>query len=127
MASIYLIWIEKHTMAISMTLELTQYTMWGLLQCFILLVLFLKREAIYSNYTFIENNFVELSKRNKKNQNNAYEKIISCFNRLIVPYTVIISSITFGPLLSTINDLGELPLDHRSHFILFWPKVRMII
>lgn len=116
-------------MAISMELELAQNTIWGLLQCFILIVLFLKRKAIISNYKFIENEFVESSKRNKKNLNNAYEEIIRSFNRLIIPYGygIIISSITFEPLISTIKDLGKLPLDHRSHFILFWPKVKMIV
>ncbi|XP_050424759.1 uncharacterized protein LOC126835922 [Adelges cooleyi] len=31
--------------------------------------------------------------------------------------------ITIGPVLSAIHDIGKVPLDHRSHWIIHWPSV----
>lgn len=71
----------------------------------------------------IETDFIRWSNKNEMNENYAYERTIHTIKSLIIPFVLTISFMLFGPLLSLIIDIGKLPLDHRSHFLLFWPKV----
>lgn len=119
----YIIWIGKQTLATSMKLELLQYIICGMLYTFIYVVCLFKKQVIISNYTLIETDFRNWSLIKGTNQNRAYEQNIRNVRKLTKPYIVMTIFTLFGPLLSTINDIGKKPIDHHSHFLLFWPKV----
>lgn len=119
----YIIWFGKHTIAISTKLELYQYVIGGMLYTFILVVFLLKRRAITSNYKFIETDFRHWSIKKGTDQNHTYENNLRKVKILTKPFIVTICFIISGPLMSTLYDLGMKPIDHNSHFLLFWPKV----
>lgn len=123
LAPLAVIWTEIHVMSTNEFLEIIQYMFAGILYSFVLIVFVIKKEAIFSNYKIIKTDFVKFSKENGRNPNDACEKLIHLVKHITMPSTFVIIGLTFGPLLSTLFDLGELPLDHRSHFVFFWPKV----
>lgn len=107
----------------SLGMELIQYMIVGVFYTLIFLVFILKKEAIMSNYNCIQTKFIRWSKKKSLHPNSVYKKNIETVKSLTIPLAILSLSITFGPLVSTINDIGKLPLDNRAHFILFWPKV----
>lgn len=59
--------------------------------------------------------------------NKSYKNNLHTVRYTVIPIITIICCISLGPLFSAINDIGKLPLDSRSHFVLFWPKVSNLI
>ncbi|XP_025200899.1 odorant receptor 49b-like [Melanaphis sacchari] len=112
---------EKPDMSFGM--ELIQYMIVGVLYTLIFLVFIIKKDAIVSNYNFIQTKFIHWSNKRLLHPNIAYKKNIRTVKRLIIPLVILSLSIAFGPLVSTINDIGKLPLNSRTHFVLFWPKI----
>lgn len=94
---------------------------------FIFLLFIFKKDAIASNYKLIKTDFVQLSKEKRRNPNYAYEKSLNTAKKLKIPILITFSFLSLGPLLSTIYDMGKLPINHRSHFIMYWPKVSLTI
>lgn len=121
MAAGYIFFYEKPGMSLGM--ELIQYMIVGILYTLIFLVFILKNEAIMSNYNFIQTKFIHWSNKKSLHPNAVYKKNIETVKSLAIPLATLSLSIAFGPLVSTINDIGKLPLDNRAHFVLFWPKV----
>uniref|UniRef100_A0A2S2PJ41 Gustatory and odorant receptor 7 n=1 Tax=Schizaphis graminum TaxID=13262 RepID=A0A2S2PJ41_SCHGA len=107
----------------SLGMELIQYMIVGIFFTLIFLVFLIKKEAIASNYNFIQTKFIHWSNKRSLHPNIAYKKNIKTVKSLIIPLAILSLSIVFGPLVSTINDIGKLPLDYRTHFVLFWPKI----
>ncbi|XP_027848734.2 uncharacterized protein LOC114128419 [Aphis gossypii] len=121
LAAGYIFFYEKPGMSLGM--ELIQYMIVGILYTLIFLVFILKNEAIMSNYNFIQTKFIHWSNKKSLHPNAVYKKNIETVKSLAIPLATLSLSIAFGPLVSTINDIGKLPLDNRAHFVLFWPKI----
>jgi len=123
LAAGYMFLFENPGMSLGM--ELIQYMIVGILFTLIFLVFLIKKEAIASNYNFIQTIFIHWSNKRSLHPNVAYKKNIKTVKSLIIPLAILSLSIAFGPLVSTINDIGKLPLDYRTHFVLFWPTVSL--
>ncbi|XP_060843016.1 uncharacterized protein LOC132923183 isoform X2 [Rhopalosiphum padi] len=121
LAAGYMFLFENPGMSLGM--ELIQYMIVGILFTLIFLVFLIKKEAIASNYNFIQTIFIHWSNKRSLHPNVAYKKNIKTVKSLIIPLAILSLSIAFGPLVSTINDIGKLPLDYRTHFVLFWPTI----
>jgi len=121
LAAGYIFFYEKP--GVSLGMELIQYMIVGILYTLIFLVFIFKKEAIMSNYNFIQTKFIHWSNKKSLHPNAVYKKNIETVKSLVIPLATLSLSIAFGPLVSTINDIGKLPLDNRAHFVLFWPKV----
>lgn len=106
-----------------MILEPIQYMLAGMLYCFVFILFLSKKQAILSNYKIIQTDFIIFSKIRGFDPNKSYRKTVHFFKRLMILILVVSCSISFGPVLAAINDLGVLPLDDRSHFGFVWPKV----
>jgi len=104
-------------------MELIQYMIVGVYFSSIFMVFIIKKEGIMSNYNCIQTKFIQWSNKRALDPNVAYKRNIKTVKSLAIPLATLSLSIALGPLLSTINDIGKLPLDHRAHFVLFWPKV----
>lgn len=87
------------------------------------IVFILKKDKIASNYYDVQTIFIQWSNRRGMDPNDAYRKSLQKVKSLMVPLISLMCSISFGPLISTINDIGKMPLDSRSHFTMFWPSV----
>lgn len=114
-------WNEKKTLAL--ILEQSQYLMAALVNILVLTMFILKRKAIVLTYNGIQSTFTRLSEEKGFDPNIVYRKNIKAIQFIIGPTVFISFSIAFGPLLAAVNDLGELPLDERSHWPIFWPNV----
>lgn len=86
----------------------------------------LNKKKVISNYSLIQFEFIQWSRKRGMNPNKVYEKVTHMVSGFLVPVIVITCAITFGPIITTINDLGKLPLNHRSHFPVYLPKVSRI-
>lgn len=104
-------------------LELIQYTMGGIMNSSISSVINFKKQAILSNFNFIQTDFIKYSAKRKMDSNETYKKTERLFKCSILPILVLYLSVACGPLLAAINDLGVLPLHDHSHFPIFWPRV----
>jgi len=104
-------------------MELIQYMIVGVYFTSIFVVFIIKKEAIMSNYNCIQTKFIQWSNKRALHPNAAYNRNIKTIKSLSIPLAILSLSIAFGPLVSTINDIGKLPLDNRAHFVLFWPTV----
>lgn len=107
----------------SSPLEILMYMMAGIHYSLILTVFVLNRRAIASNFAYIQTYFIKWSLIRGIDPNSGYEKHIKSTKRVIVPALIVVAFILFGPLLATLNDLGNIPLSDRSHFPIFWPQV----
>ena len=107
----------------SFVMELIEYMIVGMYFGLIYMIFLIRKEAIVSNYNFIESKFIHWSNKRAMNPNAAYKKNTEALKSFIIPLAILLLSVVLGPLISAINDIGKLPLDHRAHFILFWPKV----
>jgi len=107
----------------TLIMELIQYIIVGIYFSLIFVVFIFKKEAIMSNYDCIQTKFIQWSNKRALHPNAAYKENIKTFKSLSIPLAILSLSIAFGPLVSTFNDIGKLPLDNRAHFVLFWPKV----
>lgn len=123
LAPIYNISTGIDEMTAANVLEQIQYIMVGLLYILILTVLVVKKNLIISNYKFIQIDFIQWSHKRGANPNTSYEKCVQFVYTLAIPCAIIIILVYGGPFVAAINDLGVLPLDDQSHFVLFWPKV----
>jgi len=121
LAAAYIIWEEKPKMPFIM--ELIQYIIVGIYYCLIFMVFIIKKKTIVSNYNFIQTIFIQWSNKRALHPNKAYKENIKTIKSLSIPLAILSLSIALGPLVSAINDIGKLPLGHRAHFVLFWPKV----
>lgn len=115
--------LEKNTITVASLLEQVQYIVAGWLFCLTYVILIWKKNAVASSYCFIETDFVQWSCRRGTNPDRAYKKCVQTFKVYVTPCVLISICVFFGPLLAAINDLGTVPLDDRSHFTMFWPKV----
>lgn len=97
--------------------------MGGIYYVFIYIVFLLKKDAVASNYKDVQTIFIQWSNKRGMNSNEAYRKCIKKVKSLIMPLMYLMCSISFGPLISALNDIGKRPLDSRSHFAMFWPSV----
>lgn len=104
-------------------MELIQYITAGVLYSLIFLVLILKKESLESNYNCIQKNFKQWSKKRGLDPDVAYWKSAQTIKSTTMPFILTTCLISFGPLISAINDYGKLPIDSQPHFVLFWPKV----
>jgi len=104
-------------------MELIQYMIVGIFFTSIFMVFIIKKEAIMSNYNCIQTKFIQWSNKRALHPNVAYKRNIKTVKSISIPLAMLSLSIAFGPLVSTINDIGKLPLDNRAHFVLFWPTV----
>lgn len=123
LAPIYNISTGLQGMTTANVLEQIQYIMVGLLYSLVLTVLVVKKKSVVSNYDHIQNDFIEWSHKRSANPDTSYENCVQFCYALAIPCAVIVSLVYSGPFLAAINDLGVLPLDDQSHFVLFWPKV----
>eukprot|EP00102_Acyrthosiphon_pisum_P018798 XP_016656008.1 PREDICTED: odorant receptor 42a-like [Acyrthosiphon pisum] len=80
-----------------------------------------------SNYNCIQTKFIQWSNKRALHSNAAYKRNIKTVKSLSIPLAILSLSIALGPLISTINDIGKLPLDNRAHFVLFWPTFEMLL
>lgn len=117
----------NNSMTVASILEEIQYILDGIMYCLILIVLIGKKTEIVSTFNSIQTDFVRWSIKRESDPNKAYNKSVLILYRIIVPILIAASLPFVGPLLAVINDLGTVPLDDRSHFLLFWPKVIEII
>ncbi|XP_060868321.1 odorant receptor 85b-like isoform X1 [Metopolophium dirhodum] len=104
-------------------MELIQYMIVSIYFTSICVVFIIKKEAIMSNYNCIQTKFIQWSNKRALHPNAAYKRNIKTVKSISIPLAMLSLSIAFGPLISTINDMGKLPLDNRAHFILFWPTI----
>ncbi|XP_029342311.1 uncharacterized protein LOC107882321 [Acyrthosiphon pisum] len=104
-------------------MELIQYMIVGFYFTSIFVVFIIKKEAIMSNYNCIQTKFIQWSNKRALHSNAAYKRNIKTVKSLSIPLAILSLSIALGPLISTINDIGKLPLDNRAHFVLFWPTI----
>lgn len=109
-----------------MLLELILYIILGILNSTFFTILLIKKQAIHSNYSCIQTDFIQYSIERGMDPNEMYTKVVQIIKILCVPTLVVTGIFNLGPLLTTINDLGELPLDDRSHWLMFWPDVSII-
>jgi len=124
LAALLTILEEKPEM--SLVIELIQYIIVGIFFCLIFMIFIIKKEAIVSNYNFVQTVFIDWSNKRALHPNVAYNKNIETLKHLSILLATISLSIAFGPLISAINDIGKLPLNYRTHFMLFWPKVSVL-
>jgi len=121
----YIIWTESNS-SIHVLLELILYIILGILNSTFFTILLIKKQAIHSNYSCIQTDFIQYSIERGMDPNEMYTKVVQIIKILCVPTLVVTGIFNLGPLLTTINDLGELPLDDRSHWLMFWPDVSII-
>lgn len=107
----------------SMIMELILYIICGILHSSHLIVIALNKQSIVTTYSFIQTNFFNWSVKRGMDPNGAYKKNIKKIKYFVTFWSFMGCTIMFSPLLSTIADLGELPLDHRSHWNTHWPMV----
>jgi len=109
------------------SLEQFQYVMSGLYYSSIFLIFLWKKKEITSNYNDIQTDFIKWSKNRGINPNKAYDLSIQTLYRILIPCLTTMFLILSGPFLAAVIDKGNVPLDDRSHFPLFWPKVSTYI
>jgi len=112
--------------SLHMLLELILYIILGVLNTTFFVIIVIKKQAINSNYSFIQTDFIEYSMERQMDPNEIYNKVVHIIKILCVPTLFATAAFNLGPLLTTINDLGELPLDDRSHWLMFWPGVSIV-
>jgi len=104
-------------------MELILYILCGILHLMHSIVIISKKKGIVSTYNYIQTSFVKWSVKRGLNPNGAYTKNIRTIKYLGIVWTLAGCTIIFSPLISTIADLGELPLDHQTHWNTHWPIV----
>lgn len=108
-------------------MELCLCIITGILHGVFLIVFEMKKPEIASNYSFIQNDFVRWSLRSKMDPDKVYKQIAMIITKLSGPTVILYGFLFFGPLLAAFNDLGKLPLNDRSHFLLYWPEVSLYL
>lgn len=126
MSPSYVFWAEKNILSTVTLIEIVQYIIAGILYVFILTMLVLKNGKIFSNYNSMQTDFVQWSEKNGRNPNKAYWKTFQTFKLFLIP--CLLSWFTLlGPFFTAINNRKYVPLDDRSNFIMFLPKVSKTI
>lgn len=120
----YVIWKEINGLNVYMILELTRYMLSGLLYLMILIVFLFKKDAIFSNYQYIQTHFVEWSNKRMINLYHKNRQMLKYAKRVQLAAFFVYFSMACGPVIEAFNDLGKIPLGDRSHFPLLWPRVR---
>lgn len=104
-------------------LELIEYILVGVFYVLIYIVILIKKDAILSNYNTLQTDFIQWSIKKGMNPNETQKKTILAIKDLLIPFLSITFSISFGPLISAINEIDKKPLGTRSNFPMFWPLV----
>lgn len=125
LAPSYIIWTESN-LSIHMLLELILYIILGVLNSTFFAILVIKKQAINSNYSFIQNEFIQYSMERKMDPNEIYNKVVDIIKILCVPTLIATGAFNLGPFMTAIIDFKKLPLNDRSHWLMFWPDVSIL-
>lgn len=120
----YVIWNEINELTVYIILELIRYILSGLLYLMILIVFVFKKDAIFSNYQYIQTHFIEWSNKKRINLYQKNQQMLKYAKRVQFAAFFVYFSMVCGPIIEAFNDLGKIPLGDRSHFPLLWPRVR---
>lgn len=123
LATGFIIWKESDTLSTPIVLELIEYMMGGLLYSMILIVFIFKKRDITYTFDCVQTTFIEWSIKWGMDPNVTYVKNIRIFKTSLTLYVFINSLVVMSPIFSTISNLDDTPLDTRSHWIMYWPKV----
>jgi len=100
--------------------------MCGILHSMHLMVITLNKQSIETTYNCIQTSFVSWSLKKGMDPNGAYKMNIKIIKYFVTIWSFLGCTIMFSPLLSTVADLGKLPLDHQSHWNTHWPMVCIV-
>ncbi|XP_050424758.1 uncharacterized protein LOC126835921 [Adelges cooleyi] len=114
---------EKTILSLDMGLELILYAVVGFIQTLIITSFFFNKRAIALTFRSMQTTFVDWSLKRRVHPDNCYDKSETFLFYTMIGTTICIICIMLGPVLSAIYDIGNVPLDHRSHWILHWPTV----
>lgn len=115
----------KENMTLAMYLEQLQFVIAGLIYCLVYIVFIFKKKAVVTTFDIMQTDFIEWSLKSRMDPNEMYEKNVRMVKRFVGIIIAATFFISFGPLITTIYDLGELPLSHQSHWPVNWPEVRI--
>ncbi|XP_050519856.1 uncharacterized protein LOC126893570 isoform X1 [Daktulosphaira vitifoliae] len=115
--------LTEVNISIGMILELLVYIIIGLVQSLIILMLLIQKKKITFTYTSIQNTFIKWSLIRKVDPNISYNRNTKVIYIVIITYLIVIATFFTGPLLALKYDQDNLPIDHHSHWIVYWPKI----
>ncbi|XP_050520570.1 uncharacterized protein LOC126893995 [Daktulosphaira vitifoliae] len=102
-------------------LELMVYGTFGLQQFILITLLLLKKKSVIATYTSIQTTFVRWSLKIENDPYYSYKKNLKFISYSIIVFMINWSFIIFGPLVSVFFDKNNLPINHHSHWIMYWP------
>lgn len=71
----------------------------------------------------MQTDFIHWSVKKGMDPNEIPRKTKQIIKDLLIPMLTITFFISFGPMISAINEIDKKPLSSRSNFPMFWPMV----
>lgn len=109
-------------LAVGTILEILVYVIMGLEQSLIILMLIIKRKTVALTFTSIQKTFTKWSLIRQVDPCKSYNRNVQVIYFIMVSFIIVLIAFLIGPVLTLFFNEDNLPLDHHSHWIFYWPK-----